>query len=70
MLRYTVKLTLNEYFMKYSERKMSQCILPFRQGRMPFFGEAVCFNPIEVAYLHLKGSFIAYITRKVKPLVI
>ena len=55
--------------MKYSERKMSQCILPFRQGRMPFFGEAVCFNPIEVAYLHLKGSFIAYITRKVKPLV-
>ena len=29
MLRYTVKLTLNQYFMKYSERKISQRILPF-----------------------------------------
>ena len=29
MLKYTVKSTLNQYFMKYSERKISQCILPF-----------------------------------------
>ena len=31
MLRYTVKLTLNEHFMKYSEKKISQCILPFNK---------------------------------------
>ena len=30
MLRYTMKLTLNQFFMKYSERNISQCILPFR----------------------------------------
>ena len=24
-----MKLTLSQYFMKYSERKISQCILPF-----------------------------------------
>ena len=30
MLRYTVKLTLNKYFMKYPERKISHCILPFK----------------------------------------
>ena len=29
MLRHTVKLTLNYYFIKYSERKILQCILPF-----------------------------------------
>ena len=29
MERYTVKLTLNQYFMKHSERKISQCILRF-----------------------------------------
>ena len=27
-----MKLTLSQYFMKYSERKISQCILPFNDS--------------------------------------
>ena len=30
MLRDTAELTLNWYFMKYSERAIPQCILPLR----------------------------------------
>ena len=37
MSRHTVKLTLNKYFMKYSERKISQCILPLKkEGKKTF----------------------------------
>ena len=32
MLRCTVKLTLNQHFMKHPERKFSQCILPLLTG--------------------------------------
>ena len=30
MLRYTMKLTINQYFMNYTERKILQCSLHFR----------------------------------------
>ena len=33
IFRCTVKLTLNYYFMKYSERKISQCVLPLKGSK-------------------------------------
>ena len=51
MLRYTVKLTLNYYFMKYSKRKIWQCILPFRYNSV---------HIVDVSLRHLRFGFMTF----------